>query len=121
MLLVRRRSDEAGPISRGAREMEITERRRTERRPALENQAAFLWDEGTDVLESPARLIDISRDGASFVAEMSPPAGQEVCLRLEAPRRSGWVTARVVRSGGAMEGGLSFSGYFSQHLIDGLV
>jgi hypothetical protein len=97
------------------------ERRQTERRPACDNHAAFLWNEGPEVLKSPARLIDISRDGASFIAEMSPPAGQEVCLRLETPRRSGWVTARVVRFGGAMEGGLSFSGYFSQHLIDGLV
>ena len=101
--------------------MDNTERRRTERRPAEDNRARFLWDDGPDIRESSARLIDISRDGASFIAESSPPPGRDVCFRLEAPRRSGWVSVRVVRFGELMEGGLSFSGSFSNHLIAGLI
>jgi hypothetical protein len=102
-------------------EVENTERRVAERRPAGDNLASLLWDDGQDVMESPALLIDISRDGASFLAERSPPSGRDICMRLEAPSRTGWVSVRVVRSNGAMEGGLSFSGHFSHHLIPGLI
>ena len=41
------------------------------------------------------------------------PTGRDVCIRLEAPRKTGWVLARVARSDGAKEGGLSFSRYLS--------
>jgi len=97
------------------------ERRRAERRPAVNNRGAFLWANGLEILRTPARLVDISQDGASFVADQSLPIGREVCFRLETPQRSGWVSVKVVRSGEACEGGLSFSGSFSQHLIAGLV
>jgi hypothetical protein len=101
--------------------VDITERRCTERRPAGDNRARILWDGGPGSLETRVRLVDISRGGASFVAELPPPIGQDVCFRLEAPRKSGWILARVVRSDGAMEGGLSFSRYFPHDLFAGLI
>ena len=80
-----------------------------------------MWDEGPGPLETPARLVDISRGGASFVAESPLPTGRDVCIRLEAPRKTGWVLARVVRSDGSTEGGLSFARYFPHDLFAGLI
>ena len=100
--------------------MDTTERRRTKRIPAGDNRARLEWAEGPHFLETPARLIDISQGGASFVAELPPPGGRPVWLRLEVPRLTGWVSALVVRLDGATEGGLSFSGYCPHDLIAGL-
>jgi PilZ domain len=97
-----------------------TERRRTERYPASENRARFLWEEGPDVRETSARLVDVSGGGARFVAELPPPAGLDVCFRLETPTKSGWVSARVVRRDGPAAGGLSFSGNCPYLLAPGL-
>jgi len=81
------------------------------------NLVRLLWDEGLDVRETPARLVDVSVDGARFVAEMVPPRGRDVCFRVETPMRSPWVLARVVRIDGSM-GGLSFADYSPQDLVD---
>jgi hypothetical protein len=97
--------------------MDIVERRRAERYPACENRVRLLWEDGPEVLETSARLIDISGNGARFVAETPPPPGHDVYFRLEAPSRSGWVSARVVRSGDATEGGLSFARYSPRYLL----
>ena len=101
--------------------MEPHERRTAERRPASDNIARLLWDDGAEVRESHALLVDVSRDGARFFAELTPPEGHEICLRLESPSRTGWVSARVVRSDSPFEGGLCFAGHFSHHLIPELV
>jgi hypothetical protein len=101
--------------------VDTIERRSAERRPACDNRARILWANGPDVIESPARLIDVSRGGAGFVAEVSPPPGREVCFRLEAPRKSGWILAHVVRAGESKAGGLSFSSYYLRNLIGSLV
>jgi hypothetical protein len=101
--------------------VDITERRCTERRPAGDNRVRILWDGGPGTLETQARLVNISRGGASFVAKLPPPPGQEVCFRLETAGKTGWVLARVVRSDGGMEGGLSFSRYFPHDLFAGLI
>jgi hypothetical protein len=98
-----------------------TDRRHTERHPAGDTRAQLLWADGPNVRQSPARLLDVSRDGARFVSELSPPLGRDICFRLEVPRRSGWVAARVVRAGEAMEGGLRFSGYCPHDLITGSI
>ncbi len=100
--------------------MDTTERRRTRRIPTGDNQARLEWAEGPDFLETPARQVDISQGGAGFVAEIFPPGGRPVWLRLEAPRMTGWVSARVVRLDGPTEGGLSFSGYFPHDVIASL-
>ncbi len=100
--------------------MDTTERRRTARRPALDNRAVLEWAEGPDLLDTPARLVEISQGGAGFVAERPPPPGRDVWLRLEAPRSTGWVSARVVRLEGPTQGGLAFSGYCPHDLIAGL-
>ena len=101
--------------------MDIFERRFSERRPAGENRARIMWDGGPDPLGTPARLLDISRGGAGFVSESPPPMGHEVCIRLEAPKKTGWVLARVVRSDGATEFGLSFDRYFPYDLFASLI
>jgi PilZ domain len=98
-----------------------TERRFTRRRPVSENRARILWDEGPGPLEAPARLVDISRGGAGFVSGSPIPIGREVCIRLDAPRKSGWVLARVVRFDGATEGGLSFARHFPHDLFASLI
>jgi PilZ domain len=100
--------------------VDFSERRRTRRLPVGENRATLEWAEGPDFLDTPARLIDISQGGASFVAEMPPPPGRAVWVRLEAPRLTGWVSARVVRLAGRMKGGLVFSGYCPHDLIASL-
>jgi hypothetical protein len=48
--------------------VDVSERRRTRRLPVGENRARLEWAEGPDFLDTPARLIDISQGGASFVA-----------------------------------------------------
>jgi hypothetical protein len=101
--------------------VDTIERRFTERRPVGENCARILWDEGPCPLETPARLVDLSRGGASFVSELPLPMGREVCLRLEAPKKTGWVLARVVRTAGARRGGLSFARTFPHDLFAGLI
>jgi PilZ domain len=100
--------------------VDLSERRRTRRLPAGENQATLEWAEGPDFLDTPARLIDISQGGASFVAERPPPTDRDVWFRLEVPRLTGRISARVVRLDGLMVGGLSFSGYCPHDLISGL-
>ena len=101
--------------------MDITERRVSQRRPAGDNRARILWDGGTGSEQTAGRLADISRGGAGFVAESPLPLGQDVCFRLETPGKTGWVLARVVRSDGALAGGLSFLRYFPHELFAGLV
>jgi PilZ domain len=100
--------------------VDTIERRSAERHPACDNQARFLWADGPEIVESPARLIDVSQGGAGFVSEVPPPQGRDVCFKLESPRKTGWILAHVVRSGESSEGGLSFSGYYLRHLIDSL-
>ena len=87
---------------------------------ARDNRARLEWVEGPDLLDTPARLIDISQGGASFVAELPPPPGSDVWLRLEVPSLTGWVSARIVRLDGPTKGGLSFSGYCPHELIASL-
>ena len=87
------------------------------RRPAGVNEARLLWEVGPDVVESRVRLLDVSGEGASFSAESPPPKGSDVCFRLEMPRRSGWVLAKVVRLDGASGGALSFTRYCPGDLI----
>jgi hypothetical protein len=101
--------------------VDTIERRCTERRPVGENRARILWDEGPGPLETRARLVDISHGGAGFVSELPLPTGRDVCIRLEAPRKTGWVLARVVRSDGPTEGGLSFARYFPHDLFAGVI
>jgi hypothetical protein len=79
--------------------VDTTDRRRTRRRPARGNQARLEWAVGGDFHGTTARLIDISQGGASFVAAEPPPMGIAVWVRLEAPRLTGWVSARVARLG----------------------
>jgi len=104
----------------GARKLDVSERRRTQRRPALTNRARLEWSDGPEFVNTTARLIDISQGGASFVAELPPPPGHDVWVRLEVPRLTGWVSARVVRLDGPTEGGLSFSGYCPPDLMASL-
>ena len=100
--------------------MDTTERRRTKRRTTRDNQARLEWSVGLDFRDTPARLTDISQGGASFIAEDPPPENTAVWVRLEAPRLTGWVSARVVRLGKSLEGGLAFSGYCPHDFIVGL-
>ncbi len=100
--------------------MDERDRRVSTRRPASENRARLEWAGGVDFLNSPARLLDISEGGASFVAVLSPPANAPVWLRLEAPKAMGWILARVVRHDGPTTGALSFSGQCPRELVDRL-
>jgi hypothetical protein len=97
--------------------MDVTERRCIRRRSAITNRARLEWSDGPEFVKTSARLIDISQGGASFIAEMPPPPGHDVWVRLEVPRLTGWVSARVVRLDGPAVGGLSFSGYCPHDLI----
>jgi PilZ domain len=100
--------------------VDLTERRRTRRLPACDNLATLEWSDGPEIVTTPARLIDISQGGARFVAELPPRPGSDVWLRIESPRLTGWVSARVVRLDGPTEGGLTFSGYCPHDLIASL-
>ena len=104
----------------GARKLDDTERRRTRRRPALTNRARLEWSDGPEFVNTPARLIDISQGGASFIAELPPPPSHDVWVRLEVPRQTGWVSARVVRLDGPTAGGLSFLSYCPYELMASL-
>jgi hypothetical protein len=97
--------------------MNPSDRRRTQRLPVGDNRARLLWESGPDVLDAPVQLVEVSGEGLSFFAESPPPAGSDVCFRLEAPRRSGWVLAHVVRSDGASGGALSFARYCPSDLM----
>jgi hypothetical protein len=97
--------------------LDIIERRFAERRRVGDNRARILWDEGPAPLETRARLVDISLGGVGFVSDLPLPTGRDVCIRLEAPKKTGWVLARVARTDGAKEGGLSFSRYLPHDLF----
>jgi hypothetical protein len=100
--------------------VDTTERRRTGRRPARDNRARLEWAERSDFRDTTARLTDISQGGASFVADDPPPLGVAVWVRLETPKLTGWISAKVVRLGGSSGGGLAFSGYCPHDFIGGL-
>jgi hypothetical protein len=74
--------------------MDSDERRISERRPASENRASLQWAGGAGFLNTPARLVDISETGASFVAVLPPPKDTPVWLRVETPTPLGWVRPR---------------------------
>jgi PilZ domain len=110
------------PIGATTEDIDVNtaERRRTKRIPAGDNRARLEWADGPDFLDTPARLVDISQGGAGFVAERTPPDGRPVWLRLESPRLTGWVSARVARLDGPTVGGLSFESYCPHDMIAGL-
>jgi hypothetical protein len=104
------------------------ERRFAGRRPVGVNLAVIMWGEGPGPSKTMARLMDIGRGGASFVSVSPPPTGRDVCIRLETPRETGWVLARVTRSAGTTEvglslaeGGLSFSRDFPHDHLASLI
>ena len=100
--------------------METIEQRRTQCLPARDNLARIEWAEGPDFVGTPVRLIDISSEGAGFVAELPPRRGQALWLRLEVPSLTEWVSVRVVWLDATNRGGLSFSGSCPHDLIASL-
>ena len=88
--------------------------------PGVHNRATIEWADGPEFRGTSARLTDISQAGVGFVADHPPPPDRAVWLRLESPRATGWVSARVVRRGDSTVGGLCFSGYCPYDLIGSL-
>jgi len=86
-----------------------TDRRGHPRRAVVTNRAALDWGTMTRDGGGDARLLDISRGGASLETRDSPPPGQLVWIRLEAPALTPWITATVARRD-ASQVGVRFQG-----------
>jgi hypothetical protein len=82
--------------------------RKSLRHAALENRARLEWCQGGEVIDSSARLINVSEGGILLDAENSPPPGQTAWCRLEEPTPTDWIKVKVVRRGAPREIGLSF-------------
>jgi PilZ domain len=83
-------------MERSSMDSAFADRRASPRYPAVENGLNVERSEGSRVSRFSARLLDVSRDGASFKAKCLPPCDGPIWLRLQEPVRTDWVTARVV-------------------------
>ena len=59
--------------------------RRADRRYDLELRLRFSYQRSGEVMAGVGRTLDLSRGGVRFLAEMPPPEGAEVELRIEWP------------------------------------
>ena len=88
----------------------VVDRRAHARQVVVPNRAALDWGTKTNDGGREARLLDISRGGASLDSRDAPPLGQPVWLRLESPAPTPWVGATVVRRDGPRHVGVRFDG-----------
>jgi hypothetical protein len=93
------------------------DRRAHARQVVVPNRAALDWGSGSTDGGRDARLLDISRGGAGLESRDSPPPGQAVWLRLEAPAPTPWVNATVVRRDGPRRVGVRFEGECPDELM----
>lgn len=85
-----------------------TDRRAYARQVVVPNRAVLDWGSTTTDEGHEARLLEISRGGASVESRNSPPVGQLVWLRLDSPAPTPWINATVVRRDGPRRLGLRF-------------
>jgi hypothetical protein len=103
-------------LGRGSAATTVTDRRRTVRHPSFGSSLKVRWRATGTVRGVRARLIDISRGGASLTAE-SLPAGimmPALLIALDGPQPTGWVEAAVVEVGIAPGGLHHFRVKFSE-------
>ena len=93
------------------------ERRVHARQVVVPNRASLDWGSTTTDGGRDARMLDISRGGASLESREVPPAGQPVWLRLEHPAATPWVNATVVRREGRSRVGVQFESGCPEELM----
>lgn len=84
------------------------EQRQACRYEASDFEAQIGWWEGEEFRSHPARLVNVSHNGALIVTEARPPQGTTVGLCLEEPEPTDWVEARLIESCGGHQLRLAF-------------
>jgi hypothetical protein len=88
--------DQLGRRGNAGGEVALSDRRKSERFAASEDQAWVGWWEGRLFRKSPATLHDVSQGGAKLVADVAPPRRATTWVCLDGPHRSEWVEATTV-------------------------
>jgi hypothetical protein len=83
------------------------DRRASPRYPAIANCISIDRADESPDRRSSARLLDVSRVGASLMTKCVPPSDRPFWLRVEHPVRTDWVAATVVWFDGAETVGVS--------------
>ena len=84
------------------------ERRASPRCDAVKNQSRLEFSVPGGSRRVEARLINLSPDGASIVAEEPPPCGSPLWIRIESPVKTEWIKAAAVRVGQGQEFAVHF-------------
>ena len=88
----------------------VTDRRAYSRQPTVPNMADLTWGTMTTDGGREARILNISRGGASLESRHVPPDAGTLWMRLATPIATPWVAATVVRRDGPCGYGLRFRG-----------
>jgi hypothetical protein len=86
-----------------------SDRRRSPRYPASPNRVCLAWQDKSWTREMPARLLNVSGEGALVTADEMSDGIRTLWLRLEEPTSTEWFEASVVRRGKSGEVGLAFA------------
>jgi PilZ domain len=84
------------------------ERRALPRWTVVKNQSELGFATQTGNRDGENRLVNISRGGALFVFDETPPLHEPIWVRMESPVKTDWLAAVPVRVGPLREVAVSF-------------
>jgi hypothetical protein len=93
------------------------ERRASPRCDAVKNQSRLEFFLPSGRRRAAARLVNISRDGALIVADVSPPGDEPFRMRMESPLKTDWADAVTVRVGRGHDIAIQFPGRCPDDLL----
>jgi hypothetical protein len=95
------------------------QRRTSPRWGAVANQTTLEFHVGDGRRRTKASVVNISREGALLTADVAPPIGKPLWVRMESPARTDWVAATSIRVGPCRQVAVRFSGGCPDDLLLG--
>jgi hypothetical protein len=86
----------------------VQERRSSPRLAAVKNRSRIEFGTPSGPRRVAATLLDVSREGALFVADEPPPLHARSWVRMEEPAKTDWIAAVAVRLGDSNYIGIRF-------------
>ncbi len=86
----------------------LDERRRSQRLPAVPNQAVLEWWDGSQEKSSQGQILNISTHGALVSSDHLPDLGRKVMVRLNRPVRTDWCGSIAARHRRGNEAAMDF-------------